>query len=81
MKIRISAGPTCPRCGAQEVANPDAPISEWKWQIRAFKVHHHNSWWSECMPCKDRGLPSWFNERGRFERPTPKPVLTLEDLP
>lgn len=69
MKLIIRPGPSCPRCKAPEVANPEAPILEQRVNVRAFKVNHSGSWWSECMRCKERGLPSWFNKRGQFETP------------
>lgn len=60
----ITIGPDlleCPTCGATELANPDAPVLEWIWQIRPNKVHHNGHWWSQCLICAnndpDKG---WF---------------------
>jgi len=61
--INITIGPDlqCPTCGATELANPDAPVADWLWQIRPNKVYHYGNWWSQCLICSgnnpDKG---WF---------------------
>lgn len=45
----------CPKCGAGELANPDAPVSEWRFNIKAFKVHDGKRWKSHCLVCD-----TWF---------------------
>src|SRR5690606_20601686 len=51
---------TCPNCGAPEVANGDAPVAEWRFNIRAFRVDD----WSECVKCG-----CWFDLAGNIEAP------------
>lgn len=52
MQITVTEGLTCPRCGAGEVENPTAPVSEWKFNIRAYKVCDAKGvWWSQCWKC------------------------------
>jgi hypothetical protein len=53
-------GPTCeclqcPYCGATEVDDCRKPGSEWKWQIRAFKIDNS----SHCLICDN-----WFEVPG-----------------
>lgn len=50
----------CPRCGAEELANPDAPLEEQRLNIRGFKVFDNGHWWSQCLVCKDAGREDWF---------------------
>lgn len=45
----------CPKCGAEELVDPTAPISEWRFNIKAFKVHDGKSWKSHCLVCD-----TWF---------------------
>lgn len=53
----------CPRCGSSEVANPDAPVDEWVFNIRAYRVDD----FSECLVCKRAGFREyWFNKVGEF---------------
>jgi hypothetical protein len=59
--LRISVKEVrCPRCGAEEVSNPDAPLMEQRLNIRAFKVHDGKAWRSQCLLCKEAGRPDWF---------------------
>lgn len=51
MRIIVTDSITCPRCGAGELVNPDAPITEWHWQIRPNKVCDDKGWWSQCLVC------------------------------
>lgn len=59
-KIVITDNLVCPNCGAGELNNPEAPVSEWRWQIRPHKVADQHGSWSQCLVCagfydKDRG--------------------------
>jgi hypothetical protein len=59
--IVVTSSLTCPRCGAEELENPTAPISDWRWQIRPHKVTDNLGSWSQCLI----GAPSdpnkgWF---------------------
>ncbi len=50
----------CPKCGATELSSDSAgkPASEWKLQIKAFRVDD----WSHCLMCD-----CWFNLAGAIE--------------
>lgn len=60
LTIVVTPGVACANCGAPEVANPDAPVSEWRFNIRAYRVDD----WSECRVCG-----AWFNMEGRVQLP------------
>lgn len=52
MRVTITEGLECPKCGAQEVENQRAPISEWVFNIRAYRVCDSKGvWWSQCLVC------------------------------
>lgn len=53
--ITVTEGLTCTNCGAPEVENPDAPVSEWRFNIRAYRVTDEHGAWSECRKCGE-----WF---------------------
>lgn len=51
----------CPVCGAGELENPDAPIKDWRFNIRSNKVCMKGKWWSQCMACAgDDRNKGWF---------------------
>lgn len=58
--VTIVDGLTCSNCGAPEVENPEAPVLERRFNIRAFRVDD----WSECRKCG-----CWFNLAGDVELP------------
>jgi cytochrome c-type biogenesis protein CcmH/NrfF len=55
MKLRIIVKDElrCPRCGAHEVANPDAPLDQQRLNIRGFKVFVNGDWRSQCLKCSE----------------------------
>jgi hypothetical protein len=63
MELKVTESLTCPKCGSDEVANPTAPVEEWTFNIRAYRVcDSYGIWWSQCLVCvatgdKDKG---WF---------------------
>jgi hypothetical protein len=67
--ITITVGPdlTCPTCGAGELNNPEAPVKEWRWQIRPHKVSDEHGSWSQCLVCAgyyDKPLGTYTHENG-----------------
>lgn len=55
LTIIVTDSLTCPNCGAPEVQNPDAPVAEWRFNIRAHRVVDEAGSWSECRACDQ-----WF---------------------
>ena len=62
IKLTASNMVQCPKCGAYEVANPDAPMAEWRLNIRACKVVDARGSWSQCLVCAANGdaKKGWF---------------------
>jgi len=61
IEIVIAEAPTCPQCGAEEVENPDDPMEDWVWHIRAYRVcDEHGRWWSQCLECVNTPGKGWF---------------------
>jgi hypothetical protein len=63
----IRENPVCPRCGAPHVENPEAPVEEWIFNIRANKVGDENGdWWHQCMKCAGPDpTGGWFRAEER----------------
>jgi hypothetical protein len=66
MKIKvIDKDLICPTCGSHELRNPDAPVRDWIFNIKAYKVFNRGKWWSKCCVCADAGRKAhWFDDRG-----------------
>ncbi len=62
LTIIVTDSLTCANCGAPEVENPEAPVAERRFNIRAYRVDD----WSECRKCG-----CWFDMAGNIERPAP----------
>jgi len=65
MKLSGTESLICPRCGAGEVMNPEAPTSEWRFNIHAHRFCDSKGvWWSQCTVCDEAGQADkgWFKE-------------------
>jgi hypothetical protein len=56
VETKVSCPMECPTCGAQEIANPEAAVTDWRWNIKPFRVDH----WSKCLVCEREGREPWF---------------------
>lgn len=69
-KDKIRSGSVCCPAGHPEVWNPSDCPSEWRWNIRAYKVQGANGLWSSyCRACRRPGhgedrTGRWFNDNG-----------------
>jgi hypothetical protein len=71
VKFTLRKGVMCP-AGHPEVANPEAPVKEWVFNILANRVGDEaGRWWSQCLICAkvDRHTQGWFYTYRPGERP------------
>ena len=62
IEIIVKDSCDCPICGAPEVANKNAPVKEWRFNVRAFKViDAQGRAWSECLICRETDGNGWFS--------------------